>query len=79
MSDDPTNKLPRTPDERFDEILNRLDRLETSVDQLFKQETLLSAQVTEMLERMETGFRENNERHDRTEKIFGRSTGLLDE
>lgn len=61
------------------EILNRLDRLETSVDQLFKQETLLSAQVTELLERMKTGFCENNERHDRTEKIFGRSTGRLDE
>ena len=68
MSDGPTKKLPRTPDERFDEILNRIDRLETSVEQLFKQETLLSAQVTELLERMETGFRENNERNDRTEK-----------
>ncbi|MEK6409967.1 MAG: hypothetical protein AABN34_23845 [Acidobacteriota bacterium] len=69
MSDDPTKKLPRTTDEMLGEILNRLERLETSVDQLFKQETLLSAQVAELLERMEAGFRETNEqRHDRTEK-----------
>jgi septal ring factor EnvC (AmiA/AmiB activator) len=68
MSDDPTKKLPRTPDEMFGEILNRLERLETSVDQRLKQTAPLSAQLAELLERMETGFRETNERHDRTEK-----------
>jgi predicted transcriptional regulator len=68
MSDDPSKKLPRTTDEMFGEILNRLERLETSVDQLLKQTTPLSAQVAELLERMEAGFRETNERHDRTEK-----------
>lgn len=68
MSDDPTTKLPRTPDEMFGEILNRIESLETSVDQRLKQTTPLSAQLAELLERMETGFRENIERHDRTEK-----------
>jgi septal ring factor EnvC (AmiA/AmiB activator) len=68
VSDDPTKKLPRTPDEMFGEILNRIERLETSVDQRLKQTAPLSAQLAELLERMETGFRETNERHDRTEK-----------
>ena len=68
MSGDPTKKLPRTTDEMLGEILNRLERLETSVDQLFKQETLLSAQVAELLERMKTGFREFGERQDRIER-----------
>ena len=68
MSDDPTKELPRTPDEMFGEILNRLERLETSVDQRLKQTIPLSAQLLELLERIETGFRETNERHDRSEK-----------
>jgi chromosome segregation ATPase len=68
MSDDPTNKLPRTTDEMLGEILNRLESLETSVDQRLKQTAPLSAQLAELRERMETGFRETNERHDRTEK-----------
>jgi chromosome segregation ATPase len=71
MSDDPTKKVPRTPDERFDEILNRIESLETSVDQRLKQTTPLSAQVAELLERMETGFREASERQDRMERDFG--------
>ena len=70
MSDDPTNKLPRTTDEMLVEILNRLESLETSVDQRLKQTTPLSAQLAELLERMETGFRESNERQDRLEREF---------
>ncbi len=53
------------------EILNRLERLETSVDQRLKQTTPLLAQLAEVRERMETGFRETNERHDRMEREFG--------
>ena len=72
MSDDLTNKLPRTTDEMLGEMLNRLERLETSFNQLFKQETLLTEQLAELRERMETGFRETNERQDRLE------TGIRD-
>jgi arsenate reductase-like glutaredoxin family protein len=68
MSDDPTKKLPRTTDEMLGEILNRLESLETAFDQRLKQTTPLSAQLAELLERMETGFREASERQDRTEK-----------
>lgn len=65
MSDALTKKLLRTTDEMLGEILNRLERLETSVDQLFKEETQLSAQVAELFERIDTGFREFGERQDR--------------
>jgi predicted nucleic acid-binding Zn-ribbon protein len=71
MSDDPTKHLPRTTDEMLGEILNRLERLETAFDQRLKQTTPLSAQLAEMREQMETGFRESNERHDRMERDFG--------
>lgn len=71
MSDDPTTNLPRTPDERFDQIQNRIENLEISVDQRLKQTTPLSAQLAELLERMETGFREASERQDRMEREFG--------
>jgi len=65
VSDALTKKLLRTTDEMLGEILNRLERLETSVDQLFKEETQLSAQVAELFERIDTGFREFGERQDR--------------
>ena len=68
MSDGPTKDLPRTTDEMLVEILKRLESLETSVDHRLKQTTPLSAQLAELRERMETGFREAGERHDRTEK-----------
>ena len=67
MGDDLTNKLPRTTDEMLGEMLNRLERLETSFNQLFKQETVLTEQLAELHERMETDFRETNERQDRLE------------
>src|SRR6266498_2052614 len=70
MSDDPTTNLPRTTDEMLVEILNRLKNLETFVDQRLKQTTPLSAQLAELLERMETGFREASERQDRLEREF---------
>lgn len=70
MSGDPTKNLPRTTNEMLGEILNRFERLETSVDQRLKQTTPLSAQVAELRERMETGFRETNERQDRLEREF---------
>ena len=78
MSDDPTKNLRRTPDERFDEILNRLDRFETSVDQRLKQTTPLSAQLAELLEQMQTGFREASERQDRLEREFGERLGQIE-
>ena len=68
MSDGPTKNLPRTTDEMLVEILKRLDSLETSVDQRLKQTTPLAAQLAELRERMEIGFREAGERQDRTEK-----------
>jgi chromosome segregation ATPase len=71
MSDDPTKNHPRTTDEMLGEILNRLERLETAFDQRLKQTTPLSAQLAELRERMETGFREASERQDRMEREFG--------
>ena len=68
MNDGPTKNLPPTTDEMLVEILKRLESLETSVDQRLKQTTPLSAQLAELRERMETGFREAGKRHDRTEK-----------
>jgi chromosome segregation ATPase len=73
-----TYKLPRTTDEMLGEILNRLerletsvDRLETSVDQRLDQTTPLSAQLAELRKRVETGFREASERQDRMERESG--------
>jgi chromosome segregation ATPase len=68
MSDGPTKNLPRTTDEMLGEILNRLESLETSVDQRLKQTTPLSAQLAELRERIETSFQEANERQDRMER-----------
>jgi len=53
------------------EILNRLESLETAFDQRFKQTTPLSAQLAELLARMEAGFREASERQDRMEGESG--------
>lgn len=70
MIDEPTNKVPRTTDEMLVEILNRLEGLEASVDQRLKKTTPLTAQLAELRERMETGFRESKERNDRLEREF---------
>ena len=68
MSDGPTENLTRTTDEMLVEILKRLESLEASVDQRLKQTTPLSAQLAELRERMDSGFREAVERQDRMER-----------